>query len=297
MAIPTPKVLTRESVALKAPSTLVMGPPGTGKTSSIATLLAAGIECFVIATEGGSIPALLDRCRELRIPTDKLHWIHVQPVAATWNSLDDMVANITTSTYEQLSNMKGIDKAHTNQIGLIPRALMNFKCEHCKKEFGDAADFGYDRALIIDGATGLNRLCRFGTVGLKPTMAQGEWGVAMSLEEMFIMSLCNTLKCYFVLLAHVDREKDEVTGGTKVMVGLLGNKLAPKIPGDFSEVVLTVRDKNKYYWSNEAVDTDTKKCSLPHGSMLTPSFQPILDAFQKRLDQAGLATPALTVVA
>jgi hypothetical protein len=287
MALPTAKVETRAGLPLTAPNILIMGPPGTGKSTSIETLLRMGIECFVIATEANAIDAILDRCAAMHTPTDKLHWCHVKPIQPSWRSLGEMVAHITTSSYEQLSKISGIEKAHTNQVALIVHALQDFKCEHCKKSFGDVATWGYDRALILDSTTGLNRLCRSGTVGFKPTMHEGEWGVAMGLEEMFITSLCNTTNCYFVLIGHVDREIDAITGGTKIMIGLLGKKLAPKIPADFREVVLSIKEGKNYYWSNMSRDVDTKKGILPDSDKLEPSFKPIVEAFQKRLRESG----------
>src|SRR6478609_10658907 len=69
----------QSSIKLQPPSVLLQGASGAGKTSSIVTLLLAGIEVFVIGTEPGFVDSLIDRVRELKAPMDKLHWMSVLP--------------------------------------------------------------------------------------------------------------------------------------------------------------------------------------------------------------------------
>ena len=57
-----------------APSVLIEGSPGSGKTTSIVTLLKAGIETFVIITEANGLDSLLDAVERTDAPIDKLHW-------------------------------------------------------------------------------------------------------------------------------------------------------------------------------------------------------------------------------
>lgn len=104
----------------------------------------------------------------------------------------------------------------------------------------------------------------------------------MAAEERIIKKWCSDLKCFFVLIAHIQREKDEIQGGTKIMVDALGTKLAPKVPKDFGDVVLAVRDGTKYCWSTTALQVDLKAATLPLSDKLDPTFKHIVDAWKRR---------------
>lgn len=284
----------------KAPKTLIMGPPGTGKSWSLHSLLAAGIEVFIIATEPNAVDTVLDACKKYNVPTDKLHWVEILPKPAGWAVLGDMVKQVNLMSYDDLSKMKaGMSKSESGKpAAKLIQTLMNFKCDRCGQEFGDCETWDDSRALVIDSLSGLNDISMQCHIGMKPTAHQGEWGVAMNLESQIIKSLCG-LTCYFVLIAHVDRDKDVVTQGTTISPAALGNKLGPKIGREFSEVPLARRTKDKFTWSTSETNTDVKNRALPISDNLEPSFKPIVDAHKRR--QAQLAatppTPAATTQA
>ena len=121
------------------------------------------------------------------------------------------------------------------------------------------------------------------TIGDKVTAHQGEWGIAMNMIDKLLLTLTSNLQCLFVLTAHIEREMDEVTGGTKLMTSTLGRKLAPKIPRFFSEVVLTSTEGGKYYWNTTSANIDLKHRALPLGQKLNPSFAPIIAAYNQRI--------------
>ena len=131
-------------------------------------------------------------------------------------------------------------------------------------------------------------LAQQNTVGLKPTMHQGEWGVAMNLEEMLINKMTSDLSCYFVLIAHIDRNVNEASLQTLITPAALGAKLGPRIGRFFSEVILTKRVNAEFSWSTMELSADVKQSVLPIGATLKPSFKPIVDSFAANLKQLGV---------
>lgn len=277
--------LLKASTTLQTPSVLMMGPPGTGKTYSIMTLLKAGIETFVLMTEPHAIETVLDACAKNNVSLDKLHWCYTPPAAQGWAGLNDMAVKINTMTYEDLAKIKvGIEKRSSNQVMKLLNACANFPCERTGQHYGDITTWGNDRALVIDSLSGLNVLVMDNTVGQKPTPAQGEWGTAMNLEEKLILKLTSDLNCYFILIAHIDRVVDEVSMMQRITPAALGSKLGPKIGRFFSEVILTQKDKqNNFTWSTLDGMADLKNRAFPASSAIVPSFQLLVDAYRKRL--------------
>lgn len=271
-----------------------MGPPGSGKSSALLTFLKADIELFVLTTEPNGIDSLLDAVKLHNVPVDKLHYHAVPPAAPGWAGLTSLAKLVNTTSYKGLTDMAGIAKEQTHQLEDLLVSCADFPCDRTGQKYGDVTEWGPDRAFALDSLSGLNILAKQHTVGFKPTLHQGEWGVAMDLEEQIILKLTSDCKCFFVLTAHLDREVDEVQGTTKTMAGALGRKLAPKIPRFFSEVVLTSRtgqtaDKLKFGWSNIDTQADLKNRGLVVGAALEPSFVPLVASHKRRLEMAGVS--------
>jgi hypothetical protein len=278
------------------PALLVMGPPGSGKTDSLITLMEAGLELFVLVTEPRGVESLLDSLARRKrlspnnpgLAIERLHWSYVAPTAGSWRGLTDMATKVSTMGYKDLSELKsGIGKESNNQWIKMLNQIANFHCDRENKDYGDVTEFGPDRAFSIDSLSGLNEMAKQITVGFKPAIHQGEWGVAMEMLNSFCIKMAADCKCTFVLTAHVERNQDLITGGTKVMVGALGQRLAPKLPRFFSEVVLTSTDGTTYSWSNKSVIADLKRRSLPISDSLAPTFVPVIDSYRERLKLAG----------
>jgi hypothetical protein len=85
-----------------------------------------------------------------------------------------------------------------------------------------------------------------------------------------------------MLLAHAERETDEVSGGSKIMAATLGKKLAPRLPRFFSDVVLADRQGAKFTWSTAAIGADLKARNLPIADGLPPDFGPIITNWKKQ---------------
>lgn len=260
-------------VSIPGINTLLMGETGTGKTHSLKTLIDAGVTPFVLFTEQG-IRTLADT------PCDKLHYKYVPPAATSW---DDMVASaekINTMSFEQLSKLKDIDKRKFGQWLDMVGVMNNFVCDRCGKDFGDVADWRTDRAICVDSLSGLNIMAMDLVVGSKPTKTPGDWGVAMDNLERFINNMCSLTKCHFVMTSHLEREKNEITGGVFLTVSSLGQKLPPKIPRFFDDVIMCQRAETIFSWSTAEFNVALKGRNVPISKTLLPSFQPLIASWQ-----------------
>lgn len=281
---------------LQPPALLIEGSPGSGKTFSIPTFCKAGIETFVIMTEPGAVESLLDGAKHHGIDMEKLHWTTVAPTPAGWSALDDMVKQISFQSYEDLTKIKqGIGKDKTRETMLhFLNQLKNFKDERTGKEYGDFTSWDDTRALVIDSLSGLNTIIWTLTIGFKPAAHQGEWGVAMNALDSLLLKLTSDRHCFLAVTAHVEKETNELTGVSQIMVSTLGRKLAPKIPRYFSEVVLAKRTKDQgFFWSTIENNADLKNRALPVSDSLKPDFSQVVDAYRARVKLAGgsAATP------
>jgi hypothetical protein len=269
---------------LQPPSTLLMGPPGCGKTTVLATLAKAGLEVFVIVTEPNGVESLIDAWDRMGLPIDKLHWATVSPSPAGWKAMEEMGRMINSMSYKDLSETKqGIAKSEMKQFPKLLSLFQNFVDERTGESFGDVTTWDSTRALAVDSLSGLNLIVMQHTVGYKPSPHQGEWGIAMNSLEMLLLKLTADVKCFFILTAHIDKEPNELTGGTTIYASALGRKLAPKIPRFFSEVILARRSAEGFTWSTASNDADLKNRALPVSSKLVPDFTPIVDAYKRRV--------------
>ncbi len=279
------KPMEPPSKKLQPPSALLIGAVGSGKTYSIATLLEAGLEVFVISTEPVGLDSLLDVVDRKKLDINRLHYKAITPARAGFQSLLDSATKVSQMTFDDLTKLRPSQGRNNAQWITLLKSLANFQCDRTGENYGPVDSFGPDRALVIDSLSGLNTMAMDITIGDKPTAHQGEWGVAMQLLDKLILNLTSGLNCIFVLTAHLERETNEVTGATQIMASALGRKLAPKLPRFFSEVVMAYREGDGgFYWSTSSPSTDLKNRALPVGNKLAPTFQPIVDAYKRRTE-------------
>jgi hypothetical protein len=261
---------------------LTQGPTGTGKTYAIGTLADAGVELFYLFTESGLETALgYWTDRGLEIPPN-VRW-HVLPRGtdsfATMASTADTINRLDLAA---LSKMQDVNRAKANQFVGLLRALSDFPDDRTGAKFGPVDSWGPNRCLAMDSLSGINPIALSLVVGGKPVKSQSDWGIAMDQIEKLIRQLTDGCKCHFVLTSHVEREVDQVLGGVKLTVATLGVKLAPKIPPMFSDVILTSREGDKFFWSTANGQADLKTRNLPIADHLPPDFKPILTKWLSR---------------
>lgn len=269
-------------MALPGTNVLLMGPAGTGKTHAIGTLVESGVEVFYLALEPG-LESLLGYFTDAGKPIPaNLHWHNLPAPTASFAELIDAATKINTLSFESITKMQDPNRSKHNQfIGLL-QALNNFPDDREGKTFGAVNTWGPERALVIDGLTGINRAAMAMVVGGKPAKNMADWGLAQDQTEKILQLLCNNCACHFILIAHVERETDSVLGGTKIMVSTLGKALAPKIPPMFSDVILTTRNGAEWAWDTASALADVKTRNLPISAKNPPTFKAILDKWRAR---------------
>jgi hypothetical protein len=261
---------------------MLMGPAGSGKTHSIGTLVDSGVEVFYLGLEPG-LEALLGYYTDRGLPVpENLHWHNLKAPTATFNDLIDAATKINQLSLDSLAKMVDPNKSKHNQFISLLQALNDFTDDRTGQKYGSVAAWTPSRALIMDGMSGLGRAALSLVVGGKPVKSQSDWGIAQDQVEKILRMLCDACPCHFILLAHVERETDMVLGGIKLMASTLGKALAPKIPAMFSDVILTVRQGDKWSWDTANVQADLKTRNLPIKSDNPPHFGPIIAKWKSR---------------
>jgi energy-coupling factor transporter ATP-binding protein EcfA2 len=254
---------------------LLMGGSGSGKTTALKTLIAAGITPMCIFTEN-SFDVLGDT------PTDKLHWMYVPPTHDDVSSLIAVAQRISMMGADQLQKTQDVTRAQTNQYMPLLQALMQFKCARTGESFGNVSTWGTDKCLVIDSLSGLTISATKLAVGEKYAMTQPEFQIVMKTIENLINQICTGFHCHAVVTAHTERELDEVNGGVKIYASTLGRKLAPLLPRYFTDVLLAKRIGAKFIWDSADNQADLKSRNAPISSELPASFLPLIQSWQRR---------------
>lgn len=278
----TPTQQTPSASSLPGLNVLLMGPAGTGKTTALATAVEAGLEVFYLGLEPG-LESLLGYWtdRGLAVPPN-LYWRILQPPTA---SITEMLATaklINQLSFDALTKMQDSSRSKYDSFTKLLEALNNFTDERTGKSFGAVDSWGTNRMLALDSLTGLNRYAMSMVVGGKPVRSQSDWGLAQDQVEKMIYLLTTVCRCHFTLIAHVERETDMVLGGSKITISTLGQKLAPKLPPMFSDVILCARNGTSFVWDTSNTQADVKTRSLPVKADNPPSFGPVLAKWKAR---------------
>lgn len=261
---------------------LLQGPTGTGKTFSLGTLADAGVELFLLFSESGletSLGYWTDR--GLEVPRN-VHWHVLNRPPGSFEIMAKSADEINRLDLSSLSKLQDTNRAKHNQFILLLKALADFPDDRTGERYGAVDTWGPDRCLGMDSLTGINTFALGLVVGGKPVKSQSDWGIAMDQVEKLIRQLTDGCRCHFVLTSHVEREVDQVLGGVKLTVATLGVKLAPKIPPMFSDVILTSREVDKFYWSTANGQADLKTRNLPIKDHIAPDFKQIIDKWLSR---------------
>jgi hypothetical protein len=272
---PTPTT----EILIPGPKTLLIGGTGSGKTHCLRTAVDAGFEVFALFTEPG-MEVLAD------VPADKLHWHYIPPASPDWADMLDSATKINTMSLKTISGMEDINKRKYQGFMDLIKAMADFPDDRTGQRFGPVDKFGANRLFAFDSLSGLNILAMNLVTGSKPVKSMADWGMAMDNLERFITKLTVDVPCPVVMIAHAERETDEVTGGSTIMASTLGKKLAPRLPRFFSDVINTKRDGEKFTWSTTTHNMDLKARNIPLADNQPPSLRPILESWRRRNAEA-----------
>ena len=273
---------------LPGPNILLMGPGGTGKTHSLGTAVDAGWDVFYVGLEPG-LESLLGYWTDRGLPVpENLHWHIVAAPKASFTDMIESATKVNTMGLDTLAKMIDPKRANHNQFVKFLEALNSYQDQRTGKNYGAVDTWSEGMMLAVDGLTGLSRAAMSLVVGGKPVKSMADWGIAQDQVERINRMLTDNCRCAYTLIAHVERETDQVMGGIKLTVSTLGAKLAPKMTPMFSDVILAVREGSKFTWdtANASADLKTRNLSISAGQ--SPDFGKILTKWKSR---GGTLTP------
>ena len=94
--------------------------------------------------------------------------------------------------------------------------------------------------------------------------------------------MTQSLQCTLVMTGHPQRQVNEVTGQTTIMVQAIGKALGDEIPRLLSEVVWCKREGTEWWWDTASLGIDTKVRYLPVSQKIKPDFAQVMDRWLKR---------------
>ncbi len=273
-------------MAIRGVNILLMGPSGTGKTYSIGTLVDSGVEVFYLSLENG-LESLLGYWTDNNKPIpSNLHWHHVENSKASFAELIGAATRINTMNLEMLAKGSDPNKNQYNRFIKLIESLNDFPDDRTGKKFGSVDDFGTDRAIVIDGLTGMGDAALELVIGGKPVKSQSDWGIAQDVVARLLKMLTEQTKCHFILIGHITRETDQVLGGVKIIPSAIGKALGPTLNRMFSDVILAEREGTKFTWNTGDGRADVKSRNLGIKTGLSPNFGALIEVWKKREEAA-----------
>lgn len=285
MSEATPPIDPASTIAGAGPKVLLMGDSGTGKTHALRSLPALGITPFVIATEQNFITTMRDMLGK------QVHYKYIPPQAeGSWGDIQDMLSKVNLLSYENLTKTVDPFKQKSNKLIDVVVACNKFVCDCCKRDWGSVSSWSTDRAICIDSCTGLSDMAFSLVVGNKPVRAMPDYQVAQNAMRMLLGPLTTQTRAMFVLVAHLSREKDELTGGTNIVpLTNVGQKLGPDLPRSFSDVIRTRREGTKFSWDTADTQATVTARHVPIAQGMPADFKVLIDTWKAK---GGVITPS-----
>ena len=281
--------ITVDKQTLMGPKVCLMGLGGTGKTYALGTLVdwadANGFEVAVLFTENG-LETLLGYFRDHgKEPPACLYWHQQTTKPISLKALMAAADAVGKLSYEALA--KSVDSnrgGENNSFWKILGSCSNFIDDRRGKSLGavDSWTAADKRIFVMDSLTETANAAMKMQIGSRPMASPGDYGVAQNNLMNFLRLVTQGISAPFVMTAHVDRETDQVTQSTKIMIKAIGKALSTEIPTLFSDIIYTTRDGDKFFWDTAAYGVDTKTRSLGYRSKIAPDFSQIFNIWAKR---------------
>ena len=272
---------------LPGPNVLLMGEGGTGKTHSLGTLVDRGIEVFYLGLEAG-LESLLGYYSDKGKPVpDNLHWHKLAPPKMSYKDFADQALRINTINLKTLAESPDPNRHLHNQWIALATAMYYFPDDRTGKKFGPVDSWGPERAIILDGMTGLCKAAMSSVTGSRPVWNPMDYQIGQKQVEGFLRMTCDNTRCWFVLISHVEKELDPVNGGLQLMVSGIGKALSPIVPPMFSDVVWCKREGTKWSWNTASSGVATKARNLPWQDGLPQDFDQVYSRWAARAASAA----------
>lgn len=291
MTSPSPSVAPDFDPAtspLAGPNILLMGDAGTGKTHSIGTAADAGLEVFYLGIEQG-LEALLGYWTDVRPDNPKprpvppnVHWHKLEAPKLSFKDFAAQAKRLNTLALDTIAKAPDPSRHLYNLWERIGEVLYDFPDQRTGKTFGPVSDWKPNRMLVVDGFTGFCRAAMACVVGSRPVWNPGDYQVGQKQVEGLTRLICDNCNCWFVMIAHVEKELDPVNGGMVLTVSGIGKALSPLIPPMFSDVVWARREGTRWTWSTAASGAATKARNLPWQDNMPPTFKTIFDNWRAK---------------
>jgi hypothetical protein len=269
------------------PKIMLEGSSGSGKTHALGTMVdwasKNGKEVFVLFTENG-LETLLGYWKDRNLPIpDNLHWHSTMTKPLSMAQLMKAADNVGKLSYEAITKMTDADRGGANNAFFkILTACNDFPDDRTGKKFGSPESWGLDKVFMIDSLSELSNACMKMVIGSKPTAAPPDYGLAQNNLMNFLRLCTQSCACTFVMTAHVSREKDEVSGGVKLMTSAIGAAISGTIPQLFSDVIYTTREGTSFFWDTASASVDVKTRNLPIAAKQAPDLGRIMDKWTSR---------------
>ena len=178
--------------------------------------------------------------------------------------------------------MRDVNRSKNNQMVAMYTVLNDFEDQKTGKKFGPVDAFTNGAVLVIDSMSALNKIAMDMVIGTKPVKDMSDWGIAQQAFMNLLHKLTSGCICHFVLIAHIERETDQVLGGVKLLPAALGKAITSQLMQPFSDVILSVRNNAEWFWDTANSLADVKSRNLPIQGKLPPDFGQIFTKWEKR---------------
>lgn len=264
---------------------MLIGDSSTGKTGSLASLVAAGYKLRILDLDNG-LPVLYNLLTDPSSPyTDGLKKIdlgeavHYATITDEMKSIKGQIVPVKVSVWDRAVRM--LDHWKDGEIDL-----------------GKPSSWGRDTVLVIDSLTMLSTAALYFVQMMNAhllTSTQNEWrrdiGTAQGLLTKLLELLASTtIQCNVVLISHIAfvREAngvmlgaDESGGMQKGYPSAIGKAISPRIPRYFNNVIQSQT-------VGAGAQARRKLCTMPTGMVDLKSSAPMRVKKEYRLE-TGLA--------
>lgn len=259
---------------------LLLGGPGSGKTYATAGIADIGLKVrYAMLENAKDSVAKYFSDRNKQVPPN-IAWHYIPMSQISFEALGKMSAAINQLSFDTLTKMSDPDRTKYQELVQFCNLLAKYTDERTGAELGSVDSWGNDTVLVVESLSALNRAAMNLVVGGRPTRGQQDWQISQNNLEA-ILNRLTQVRCHVVVTAHLEREIDEVTGGSMLMPSTLGRKLAPRLGNFFTDVIHVKREGPKFVWATDTINADLKARHLPIAGNLAPSFAPLYAEWRK----------------